>query len=309
MRLRCSGLAAAVLVCLAAPSGHVATSQAKPRPASGVSDRPVFFLHGIQHDAGANCQDTFGPLMGYLRSAGFDGPFETVNYYVNDENCTNGLDHHPTSLSARQRHRRHHASGHDNGNHTLQTNLRHLGYHFAWDVNDHYPNRAVDIVAHSMGGLIARYAIAQSERGAEGFPPRIRVRNVVTLATPHGGSAYAGLCSGFVMQCRQMAYDSEFLRWLRQRAPHPDGEGGTDWSTVGSEDDNYVTPGSAGDMRADHNVIYAASNNVEHGDYMTHRGPQNANVRWRDRPHSWRRWRNAPRSMLWTRLAVAAGSW
>ena len=44
----------------------------------------------------------------------------------------------------------------------------------------------MDIVAHSMGGLIARVALLGSAQGWEGFPPKLDVNNVVTLSTPHG---------------------------------------------------------------------------------------------------------------------------
>ena len=43
----------------------------------------------------------------------------------------------------------------------------------------------VDIVAHSMGGLVTRVALLGSAQGWEGFPPRLDVDNVVTLGTPH----------------------------------------------------------------------------------------------------------------------------
>jgi len=43
----------------------------------------------------------------------------------------------------------------------------------------------VNIIAHSMGGLDARYLISRIR------PPRVRVRSLVTIATPHHGSAVA----------------------------------------------------------------------------------------------------------------------
>ena len=49
--------------------------------------------------------------------------------------------------------------------------------------------KPVDIVAHSMGGLITRVALLGSAQGWEGFPPKLDVNNVVTLSTPHRGVA------------------------------------------------------------------------------------------------------------------------
>ncbi|KAH7011941.1 Alpha/Beta hydrolase protein [Ilyonectria destructans] len=44
---------------------------------------------------------------------------------------------------------------------------------------------AVNIIAHSMGGLDARYMLAHMS------PPPVRVASLVTVATPHRGSAFA----------------------------------------------------------------------------------------------------------------------
>ena len=58
-------------------------------------------------------------------------------------------------------------------------------------VDSDYTNKGkpVDIVGHSMGGLIARVALLGSAQGWEGFPPKLNVDNVVTLSTPHQGVA------------------------------------------------------------------------------------------------------------------------
>ncbi|KAI0015990.1 putative triacylglycerol lipase [Xylariomycetidae sp. FL0641] len=45
--------------------------------------------------------------------------------------------------------------------------------------------KAVNIVAHSMGGLDARYMVSQLR------PTDVRVRSLVTVASPHRGSAFA----------------------------------------------------------------------------------------------------------------------
>ncbi len=51
---------------------------------------------------------------------------------------------------------------------------------------------AVDVVAHSLGGLVARAALLELERrGAPAEGPRCSVRTLVTLGTPHSGSHLA----------------------------------------------------------------------------------------------------------------------
>ena len=54
----------------------------------------------------------------------------------------------------------------------------------------------VHIVAHSMGGLDARYAISHLD-GADGFPFANRVASLSTISTPHRGSLLADIALGF----------------------------------------------------------------------------------------------------------------
>jgi hypothetical protein len=73
---------------------------------------------------------------------------------------------------------------------TLNDPIEHLGCLLAWYIYDTYTSagQPVYILAHSMGGLIARAAIGESGSARAGFPPaKLDVRKVVTLGTPHGG--------------------------------------------------------------------------------------------------------------------------
>ncbi|MCX4730045.1 triacylglycerol lipase [Streptomyces sp. NBC_01363] len=69
----------------------------------------------------------------------------------------------------------------------------------------------VDIVGHSLGGLIARYYV-QRLGGDQ------RVRTLVTLGTPHGGTAVAPLASAHPI-VRQMRTGSAPIEELRMPAP------------------------------------------------------------------------------------------
>ncbi|MFJ5550777.1 esterase/lipase family protein [Streptomyces sp. NPDC093225] len=69
----------------------------------------------------------------------------------------------------------------------------------------------VDLVGHSLGGLVARYYV-QRLGGAE------RVRTVVTLGTPHGGTRVAPLMDAHPV-VRQMRPDSPVLVELAAPAP------------------------------------------------------------------------------------------
>lgn len=69
----------------------------------------------------------------------------------------------------------------------------------------------VDIVGHSLGGLIARYYVQRL--GGD-----VRVHSLVTLGTPHSGTRIAPLLSAHPL-VRQMCPDSEVITELRQPAP------------------------------------------------------------------------------------------
>ncbi|MDQ1008886.1 pimeloyl-ACP methyl ester carboxylesterase [Streptomyces sp. V4I23] len=71
--------------------------------------------------------------------------------------------------------------------------------------------REVDIVGHSLGGLIARYYVQRL--GGDH-----RVRTLVTLGTPHAGTAFAPLAGAHPI-VRQMRPGSSVIEELRMPAP------------------------------------------------------------------------------------------
>lgn len=72
-------------------------------------------------------------------------------------------------------------------------------------------HREIDIVGHSLGGLIARYYVQRL--GGDR-----RVRTLVTLGTPHGGTAAAPLAGAHPI-VRQMRGGSDLIEELRLPAP------------------------------------------------------------------------------------------
>lgn len=72
-------------------------------------------------------------------------------------------------------------------------------------------HQEVDLVGHSLGGLIARYYVQRLGGDA-------RVRTLVTLGTPHAGTTVAPLASAHPL-VRQMRPGSEVLRELAGPAP------------------------------------------------------------------------------------------
>ena len=89
----------------------------------------------------------------------------------------------------------------------------------------------VHIVGHSLGGLVARYAVQWRGLATD-------VLTVVTIATPHSGTSFAWLGPGAC--ARQMRPRSVFLDNLRSTRPQP----GTRWVAYYSAANRVVRPGS-----------------------------------------------------------------
>ncbi|MFD9117286.1 lipase family alpha/beta hydrolase [Streptomyces bottropensis] len=85
-----------------------------------------------------------------------------------------------------------------------------LGRHIE-DIYERTGQEQVDVVGHSLGGLIARYYVQRL--GGD-----LRVRTLVTLGTPHGGTRAVPLADAHPI-VRQMRPGSALLEELREPAP------------------------------------------------------------------------------------------
>ncbi len=237
---------------MVAPRGAKATNPYR--------NNSVLIVHGWVPNSysGENC-DIFNSLNKKLVANGWSGDYiEQLAYYSGDVNCDHTINHHG-------QHGTHYPSGHVNTSttdgkptaHNQNASIRHLGYHLAWYIYSHYSsnnagNKYVDVVAHSMGGLIIRYALAQVRRGHSSFPPYLRVDDVVTLGTPHAGTTAAYFANN--TQADEMEPTSGFIGWLWNYGRNPQGLYGTDCTTIGSNYDGIVSAGSANEMDAYHKV-------------------------------------------------------
>ena len=310
MRTRLIPLALALALMPPSASAEAAPVAGKTPPGSDGDGRSVHtvFVHGLDpyDDASKNCA-LWKPMTRALASWGHDfGKFHPVKYYGHDENCRNDLHKHGS-------HSQHYPSGHvyENNGHNQEASIRHLGYHLAWYLNNGFAKKGipVQIVAHSMGGLMTRYALAQIERGHPKFPSTVTVQDVVTLGTPHDGAGFARTCR-YAKQCQEIIPDNDFLDWLNTYANHPDGFNGTDWTTIGSHADDLVEPNSAIHMDSDHKVKYFSQSGVEHSDYYKDNSDvRSADVEWFDRDQQWYEWYEAPWPVRWTDHAIYHYSW
>ncbi|WP_307840818.1 hypothetical protein [Streptomyces sp. GESEQ-4] len=234
-----------------APAAEAAT--AAPRPGNGANDT-VYFIKGYTPD-GISCKSKWGAATQAMRSWGWTGKFVRVGLYAADtrsKGCAvNLLDPHP-----------------EQG--TVNVPIKDLGKALAWDIYNNYSSKekSVDLVGHSMGGLIARAAIAGVQRHEEGWPERLYVEDVVTLGTPHRGT-FTNVNDD--RQSKDMVQRSDFINWLNE-TPNPQAEGGTDWTLIGSGADEAVAVSSATPAPAEgwsHLVRYSPFEFISHSALRT----------------------------------------
>lgn len=256
-------------------------------PATGASTAPerekrVVFVHGFERGGKNKCEGTWGDLLDAFRGYGWTNTLVPLRYYAKDTRCNRG-GRKPIAnidISDYGRHGRvqgKHGHVKKKGKivgHSTDARIKHLAYHFAWTVHRRYTRdgHTVEAVGHSMGGLIIRSAIHEVESGTPDFPESLLIEDVVTLGTPHTGAKIANACFVTHHQCRDLRPDSKFLNDLAASAQDPQADGGTEWTTIGAEDDNTTKSKSALGMSAPDEVLYESGQGIEHGKYM-HKKP------------------------------------
>ena len=219
-------VAAACLLSSTAPVTAQLFSAGSPVPRR--AKPPVVFVNGYQSDCGnASFSGTFGVADQVLQNNG------QVSLFFN--NCT--VAGHPPieTLGA-----------------ALGDFLNGLRY------EDGQPVDAVDVVAHSMGGLIVRSYLSGKQAGSNVFQPpaTVPVLKAVFLATPHFGTGIATLFLLNDAQTQELASGSRFLYDLATWNQRTDdlrgvdavalaGNGGTGRQTQAGFDDGVVTLTSA----------------------------------------------------------------
>jgi hypothetical protein len=261
-----SGLLAGLLVTVV-----TLTAPARPALAGLPKTDPLLLVHGLNDD----CFDAFGhadPARGsddvatvsYLQSAGFTW-IDKVGYYTNANNYTDILDTHKGGNGALDYcdHNLNQLVGGDanmaqcnnlpgpaSAYGSKDDHIDRLGCLLAWYIYENFSqhDQPVNVLAHSMGGLIIRDAIGRTTARAAYFPPMpLQVSRVVTVATPHGG-IYGGyldtartsnLVSGQELEDMNPAGASGFMNMISQYQ-RPQGAAGTQWSLLGASDAPYT---------------------------------------------------------------------
>jgi hypothetical protein len=285
-----------LVVILAAALGAFAPAAHAARSDDG--DKPVVFLAGGEQ-ANVDCRGQWDLMKSRLKTlrleAGgktlrFTGDFTTLTSYDSDRNCDVVLGNGATK------------------------GIEGQARDFANWLRSTYSARgqAVDVVAHGTGGLVVRYALAMSQQRTAGWPTLL-VEDVVTLGAPHAGSAtLARECIGRPV-CQELDPEGEAGKAMLAKlatAPFqdPQGQGGTDWTLIGSTGDTLVAPESALAMDAAHETTY-------HDLKLTHdelvhdiSEKRDAKVTYQHRGTDVVEWRKAPHSVVRAGLNLIYGA-
>jgi pimeloyl-ACP methyl ester carboxylesterase len=196
-------------------------------PGAFAADSQLLLVHGYgPASAGKDCNgSTWKNALAYYQDAGGRerSSMTTIGYYEGDSRSDCDV-----------------IVG--DGKATNDRPIQDIAKDLAIYIDDAYTSKGqpVDIIGHSMGGLITRVALLGSAQGWHGFPSKLNVDNVVTLSTPHQGVANPSANDD--RQWNQMDPESGFMDRLHEQGSGlGDGwAGGTEWSLVGSHEDATV---------------------------------------------------------------------
>lgn len=222
-------------------SDHGSDEQAvAPTPSD--EPEPVLLIHGFSISAGHDCEEYWGEQKEEIQKekGPDDAPLRevaTVGWYEHDEGCDVDLpDLTLPNVSLLD------PDPLDDPAFTQSTPMAEVAAALkSWIFHTYSINgRSVDIVAHSMGGIVTRKML--DDWGSE-----LLVSDVVTLGTPHGGVQalhLAPFCLA-IGQCTEAAADSDFMSSL---AENPQASAGTRWTLIGADNDQVVGQGTGIEM-------------------------------------------------------------
>lgn len=189
----------------------------------------VVLVHGFEGMAAKDCRE-LAPLARHLRRAA-RRTVTVVGYYVGDTHADALLPGEPA---------------------TTNTSIDEIGARLARYVCEAHGTAPVDLVGHSMGGLVVQAALQRL--------PAAAVRRVVTLGTPFAGLPSAIGCD--VRQCLEMQPGSAWLQASRAAGWRVD-------LAIGSECDHDVPISSSLQVDATNRVWVPATRGIDHGTLVT----------------------------------------
>ena len=192
---------------------------------ASTSTTDVVFVHGY----GA-CSDVRAAGMGVLLAQYYwqHAPLTSlhaVEYYGCDTDGESIVEYGPNAAG--------YYPSPDNNAH--KTDARHFSYELAWWLWDNFTSKGkpVDLVGHSMGGLIVTYALQRVAAHDPMFPKYLTVPSVVTISSPFNG-APGFTCPATDVECNEMLPGSQFTGQLEAAGAVQPGSGTTTrWSLFG----------------------------------------------------------------------------
>lgn len=219
---------------------------------SSSSKPPILLVHGYALTTGCSGGDVrfyWSGLLGDLIATGSTNPVVPLSFYQCD---TNG-----TKIDGAAPANQYFPDPGGAADYSKSTDIRHLAYVLAWYVYNTYShdNQPVDLVGHSMGGLMIRWALTRVAAHDPAFPPYLKVDNVVTISTPYDGAIPAvqtlDACKDS-LECTQFKAGSSFLTALKA-APAP---AGVDWTAIGGGSCDLMSAESATDVHPAHTISW-----------------------------------------------------
>ena len=215
---------------------------------AGSFNAPVILVHGFNVNSKIDCNtgSTFGDIQTFFTNQGYWNT-RTVGFYNNDYDCDTSIQLESSHCTGW------YDSGSNDG--TVNEDIRHVSCLLAWWIWDHYTSQGITVavVAHSMGGILIRQAMNDTPYEIQ-FPPYLMISDVATAGSPHQGltaGAAWGLgikdgCPGNCTQVAQMEAYNALMSNMNSTsfrggfARNPQGNGGTDWTTMSSENDEVL---------------------------------------------------------------------
>lgn len=219
-------------------------------PGSGPA---TLLIHGVGNASdhilnGCNSDTTWGATEAFLSARGWPNVY-SLGYYKGDYNCgPNPADQTDPQGNLYRFEQYWHLcptyydSGSSDG--TTDEDDRHVACELAWYIYEYYTlyGTSVNIVAHSLGGVLIKYALYRS--GLLGhdshFPPYLSVHQVVTLSSPlngvdAGGSVVCGGCWQ-IKELQPGIAGGIHDELTSADARGAQGAGGTNWTAEGQFD-------------------------------------------------------------------------
>ncbi len=234
-----------------------ATLAIQPAPARAHPDAkaysnngvPVIYVHGFNsNDAipyGCDGMPNFGTIKQFFGNHGWSGATYGVGYYNGDGNCDSLLQNEAWRCTG----------WYAGSEGTTSEDVRHKSCELAWYIWDHFTSAgvAVKLIGHSAGGIIIRQAMNDTPYETA-FPPYLTIEDVVTAGTPHQGMAAtaAQVYCGGCLEVEQIQADNAMMQNMNSSSVrggfgrNPQGNTGTDWTTMASANDSVLYLGCAG---------------------------------------------------------------